>query len=55
MTTYIQKLEEMLDIRYINEFVKVVNEKCKNVRKPKYTTEYYLYHIVILLTDLLRE
>ena len=29
-----------------------LNEKCKSKRTPKYSNEYYLYHICVFLTDL---
>ena len=32
--------------------LEIVNEKCKNIRKPKYTNEYYLNHIINVLTTL---
>ena len=52
MIDYIAKLETTLDKVYINEFLDIVGNKCKSIRKPKYSNEYYLYHIMLILTDL---
>lgn len=49
---YIEKLSKMLDIDFINEFLILVNERCKSIRTPKYSNEYYLYYISLVLTDL---
>ncbi len=35
----------------INSILFVLNEKCKPQRIPKYSNEYYLYHISLILTD----
>ena len=32
--------------------LKIVKNKCKQIRKPKYSPEYYLDNIILLLTDL---
>jgi len=47
-----QNLSEILDIKYVEEFIKIVNIKCKQIRIPQYSIEYYLYHIILVLTDL---
>ena len=46
-----EKLSEILDIEYIETFVKIVNIKCKQIRIHQYSIEYYLYHIILVLTD----
>lgn len=52
MSDIINKLLKIIDIEYVNEFKKIVNIKCKPIRKAKYTTEYYLYNIILVLKDL---
>ena len=52
MVHYIAKLSGRFDKVYIRQFLKIVAEKCKQLRKPKYSNEYYLYHISLMLTDL---
>lgn len=49
---YTEKLSKMLDIDFINEFLILVNKRCKSIRTPKYSNEYYLYYISLVLTDL---
>ena len=51
MLNVIDKLSKIIDIEFINEFKKIVKIKCKPMRKSKYTTEYYLYNIILVLTD----
>ncbi len=48
---YIDKLSTVLDSNYIDVFMTLVSEKCKPKRKPKYSNEYYLYYITLVLTD----
>lgn len=36
----------------INCILSEINTKCKSKRIPKYSNEYYLYHICLVLTDL---
>lgn len=36
----------------INSILSKVDEKCKSKRTPKYSNEYYLYHICVFFTDL---
>ena len=52
MSSYITKLHTKLDKLYVDQFMKVVDRKCRSIRKPKYSNEYYLYHITLVLTDL---
>jgi hypothetical protein len=52
MDNYISKLNKILNVDFINEFLLLVNLRCKNKRKPKYSNEYYLYYIILVLTDL---
>lgn len=47
-----EKLEEILDAEFIDEFINLVNVELPPVRKPQYTTQYYLYNILLALTDL---
>jgi len=35
----------------INAILETLDEKCKNIRRPSYSNEYYLYYITIVLTD----
>lgn len=49
---YSKKLLNFFDIDLINIFNDTVNYYCKNKRKSKYSTEYYLYHIVLVLKNL---
>ena len=48
----IGKLYEILDKEFIEEFIKLININCRSIRKPKYSNEYYLYYIILVLTDL---
>ena len=52
MLDIIRKLSKIIDIEYVNEFKKIVNIKCKPKRKSKYTIEYYLYNIILVLKNL---
>ena len=52
MSEYTTKLYSKLDKLYVKQFMKVVDRKCNSIRKPKYSNEYYLYHIILVLTDL---
>jgi len=47
-----EKLLEILDIEFINEFERLVKLRSPILRKPKYSIQYYLYHIFLVLTDL---
>lgn len=47
----LEKLYAMHDKRVVDEFVNLVKTKNQK-RSPKYPTEYYLYHISLVLTDL---
>lgn len=38
----IDKLYEILDKEFIDEFIKLININCRSIRKPKYSNEYYL-------------
>lgn len=49
---YVEKLSKILDIDFINEFLILVNKICAPIRTPKYSNEYYLYYITLVLTDL---
>ena len=49
---YIDKMSKIINIEFINEFLKLINKRCISFRKPKYTNEYYLYHILLVLVDL---
>ena len=49
---YFKKLEKKMDREYINAILEVLNKECPSIRTPKYTNIYYLYHIVLVLTDL---
>lgn len=49
---FINKLSNIMDIDYVNELLRLINIRCKNVRTPKYSNEYYLYYIILVLTDL---
>lgn len=47
-----EKIYNIIDKEFVCCFVKLVTEKCTQIRKPKYSTEYYLYYIILVLTDL---
>ena len=58
---YLNKLSEIIDIDYVNEFIKLVSKhqqlaKINNKynRCSTYSIEYYLYHILLVLTQLQR-
>jgi hypothetical protein len=44
---YSKKLLEIFNTEIIDIFKNTINKYCKNKRTPKYTTEYYLYNIII--------
>ena len=46
------KLYRLINKEFVIEFVKLVNINCRPIRKQKYSTEYYLYHIILVLTNL---
>ena len=46
------QLEELLDIEFANEIIELINIVSPNSREPKYSNKYYLYNIILLLTDL---
>ena len=52
MTLLINKLNKIINKEYTNEILNIINIKCKSIRTPKYTNEYYLYYIILVLTDL---
>lgn len=52
MCEYFDKLSKLLDKDYLNVLLNLIEEKCPYKRTPKYMNEYYLYYIVLLLTDL---
>ena len=37
MSSYITKLHTKLDKLYVDQFMKVVDRKCRSIRKPKYS------------------
>ena len=41
-----------LDIEFQNIILNILNKKCTQKRKPKYSNEYYLRNILLVLTDL---
>ena len=43
---------EIIDKEFIDEFICSVKKHCKPIRKPKYSTIYYLYNILLVLTEL---
>jgi hypothetical protein len=47
-----EKIYNIIDKEFVDCFVKLVNEECTQIRKPKYSIEYYLYYIILVLTDL---
>lgn len=49
---YLQKLSKIMDIDYVNELINMINLKCPNVRKPKYSNEYYLYYVMLVFKEL---
>jgi len=49
---YTNKLEKKMNNEYIDAILKVIDIKCPSIRTPIYTNIYYLYHIVLVLTDL---
>jgi len=48
---YFNKLLEIMEEYKINAILETLDEKCKNIRCPSYSNEYYLYYITIVLTD----
>ena len=46
------QLAKIIDIEYVNELIYFINESQSSTRTPKYTSKYYLYHILLVLTDL---
>jgi hypothetical protein len=47
---YSKKLLEIFNTEIIDGIFKnTINKYCKNKRTPKYTTEYYLYNIILVL------
>ena len=48
---YFNKLLEIMEKDKINAILETLDEKCKNIRCPSYSNEYYLYYITIVLTD----
>jgi transposase len=49
---YIDNIYKLIDNVFVDEFVILVNINCKPLRTPKYSTIYYLYNILLILTDL---
>ena len=47
------KLYELIDKRFVDEFITVVTEHSQK-RTPKYPVEYYLYHIILVLSDVVK-
>ena len=43
---------KLIDKEFVDEFVILVNKTCKMHRRPKYSTVYYLYNIILVLTEL---
>lgn len=52
MNTYNIKLEKILDKEVIDIFIDIIHNENLIKRKPKYSIEYFLYHILLVLTDL---
>jgi hypothetical protein len=52
MDTLNAKLYKLLNKEFIIEFKKQVKNECNPCRTPKYSIEYYLYYIILVLTDL---
>lgn len=46
------KLYKLLNKEFVDEFKKLVKIECKPYRTPKYSIEYYLYYIILVLKDL---
>ena len=46
---YSKKLLEIFSAEIIDIFKNTIDKYCKNKRTPKYTTEYYLYNIILVL------
>jgi hypothetical protein len=49
---YYSKLEKILNKEIIDIFINVIEKECKYIRKPKFSTEYFLYYIILVLTNL---
>ena len=49
-----KKLNKKIDNKYTKIFIDLINIKCKPKRKTIYSTIYYLYHIILVLTDIQR-
>jgi hypothetical protein len=47
--TYIKQLSKILNIEFVNELLKLIYQRCVHIRTPKYSNEYYLYHITLVL------
>lgn len=52
MINYYDKLKKKMNSEYIDAVIKMINIKCSSKRTPTYTNIYYLYNIVLVLTDL---
>ena len=48
-----KKLFAFIDKKFVDEFIKVVREHSQ-VRTPKYPVEYYLYHILLVLNNVVK-
>jgi len=51
---YSIKLLEFFDIEIIMIFIKTIKKYYHDKRKTKYSIEYYLYHIILVLKELSR-
>lgn len=52
MTDYNKKIHKILDSEYVDAILYTINKLCPHKRQPKYSNIYYLYHIILVLTQL---
>lgn len=48
----LDNIYNLIDKEFVDEFINLVTKTCKIIRSPKYSTIYYLYNIILVLTNL---
>ena len=48
----IENIYKLIDKEFVDEFINLVNKNCRQIRLPKYSSVYYLYNIILVLTEL---
>jgi transposase len=49
---FLDNIYDLIDKEFVDEFINLVHKNCKIVRPPKYSLIYYLYNIILVLTNL---